>query len=73
LDVLLSNAVLEVGIYPTEGKLLPCVVACLSEGIVMEASVVKMIVKDLDSVFCHVLFEGKLGSKGLGINSPRLA
>jgi hypothetical protein len=41
---LLGNAVLEVGIYPTEGELLSCFVACLSEGIVVEASVVAMIV-----------------------------
>ncbi len=29
----------------------------------MEASVVAMVVKDLDSVFCCILFEGKLGGK----------
>ncbi len=44
LDGLLGNVVLEVGIYPTEHELLPCFVACLSEGVVVEASVVTMVV-----------------------------
>jgi hypothetical protein len=44
LDGLFSDAVLEVGIYPTEGELLPCFMACLLEGIVMKASIVTMIV-----------------------------
>ncbi len=44
LDGLLGDAVLEVGIYPTEGELLPCLMACLLEGVVMKASVVTMIV-----------------------------
>jgi hypothetical protein len=43
LDGLLGNAILEVGIYPTEGELLPCFMSCLSEGIVVEAG----------SVCCH--------------------
>ncbi len=62
-DGSLGDAILEVGIYPTEGELLPCVVACLSEGVVMEVSVVAMVVQDFDSVFCHVLFEGRLNGK----------
>ncbi len=63
LDGLLGNAILKVGIYSTKGELLPCVMACLSEGVVMEASVVAVVVQDFDSVFCRVLFEGKLGGK----------
>ncbi len=51
------------GIDPTEGKLLPCVMTGLLEGIVVEASVVTVIMQDLDSMFCHVLLEGKLGGK----------
>ncbi len=39
-----SDAVLEVGIYPTEGELLPCFMACLLEGIVVKESVIAMIV-----------------------------
>ena len=33
LDGLLGDAILEVGIYPTEGELLPCLMACLLEGV----------------------------------------
>jgi hypothetical protein len=44
LDGSLSNAVLEVGIYLTKGELLPSLMACLLEGVVMRASVVTMIV-----------------------------
>ncbi len=44
LDGSLGNAVLEVGIYPTEGELLPCLMACLLEGVVVKASIVTMIV-----------------------------
>ncbi len=62
-DGLLGNAVWEVGIYPTEGELLPCFVACLSEGIVVKASIVAMVVYNFDSVFCRVLFKGKLGGE----------
>jgi hypothetical protein len=63
LDDSLGDVILKVGVDPTEGELLPCVVAGLLEGIVMEASVVAMIIKDLDSMFCSVLLEGKLGGK----------
>ncbi len=44
LDGLHGDAILEVGIYPTEGELLPCLMACLLEGVVMKASIVTMIV-----------------------------
>ncbi len=44
LDGLLGDAILEVGIYPTEGELLPCLMACLLEGVAVKASVVAMIV-----------------------------
>ncbi len=57
LDGLLGNAILEVCIYPTEGELLPCIVACLSEGVVLKASVVAVVVQVLDSVFCCILFK----------------
>jgi hypothetical protein len=43
-DCLLGDAILEVGMYPTEGELLPCFIACLLEGVVVEASIVAMIV-----------------------------
>ncbi len=60
---MLGDAILKVGIDSTKGELLPCIMACLSEGDGVEASVVAMIVWDLDSVFCSVLFKGKLGGK----------
>ncbi len=43
-DCLLGDTILEVGIYPTEGELLLCFGACLSEGVVVEASIVAMVV-----------------------------
>ncbi len=62
-DGLLGNDILKMGIDPTYGELLPCVMACLSEGVVMKASIVAVIMEDLDSIFCSILFKGKLGSK----------
>jgi hypothetical protein len=44
LDGLLGDAILKVGIYPTEGDLLPCFMAYLSEGIDVELSIVAMVV-----------------------------
>ncbi len=62
-DGSLGNAVLEEGIYPTEGKLLPCIVARLLEGVVMESSIVTVVVQDFDSVFYRILLKGKLCGK----------
>jgi hypothetical protein len=63
LDGLLGDAILKVGIDPTEGELLPCVVACLLEGVVMEVLVIAVIMEDLGSMFCSILFKGKLGGE----------
>jgi hypothetical protein len=55
LDGLLGYAILKLGIDPTKGDLLPCIVARLSEDTVMEASVVAVLMEDLDScstVYC---------------------
>jgi hypothetical protein len=60
---LLGDAILKVGIDPTEGELLPCVVACLSEGVAVKMSVVAVVMEDLDSILCSVLLKGKLGSE----------
>jgi hypothetical protein len=60
---LLGNAILKVGIDSTEGELLPCIVACLSEGVVVETSIVAMVMEDLDSMLCSILLEGKLGGE----------
>ncbi len=50
----------------------PCVMECLLEGIVMEASIVAMVVQDLNSVFCHVLFKGKLGNEHFSLSIVEL-
>jgi hypothetical protein len=60
---LLGNAILKVGIDPTEGESLPWVMACLSKGIIMEAPIVTVVMKDLDPMFCSVLLESELGGK----------
>ncbi len=62
-DGLLGNAILKVGADPTEGETLPCILACLLEGIVVEASIVAVIMEDLDSMLCSVLLKSKLGSE----------
>ncbi len=60
---MLGNAILKVGIDPTEGKLLPYVVACLLEGVVMKTSVVAVVMEDLDSMLCSILLKGELGGE----------
>jgi hypothetical protein len=62
-DGSLGDAILKVGIDPTEGELLPRVVACLSEGVVMKTSIVAVVMGDLDSMLCSILLEGKLGGE----------
>jgi hypothetical protein len=60
---LLGEAILKVGIDPTEGELLPCIEACLSEGIVVKTSIVAVVMEDLDSMLCSILPKGKLGGE----------
>jgi hypothetical protein len=55
-DCALGNSILEVGIHATEGETLMTVVACLTEGIVGETSVITVVVLDAYTV---------LGGKGL--------
>ncbi len=64
-DGLLGDAILKVGIDPTEGELLPCVVVGLLEGIVMEAFVVAVRINDLESMFCSVLHKGSFAASAL--------
>ncbi len=63
MDDLLGDAILKVGIDSTEGELLPCIVACLSECVVVETSVVAVVMEDLDSMLCSILLESKLGGE----------
>ncbi len=62
---MLGDAILKMGIDPTEGELLPCIVACLLEGVVVKTSIVTVVMEDLDSMLCSRLLEGKLGNKCL--------
>ena len=39
----LSNAILEVCIYATKAELLPCIMACLLEGVVVEPPIVTVV------------------------------
>ncbi len=60
-DRALSNAILEVGIHSTEGELLSCVMAGLSEGIVLETPVIAVVVEDLHAVLGGKCLEGAFG------------
>jgi hypothetical protein len=60
----LNDAILEVGVYATEGKLLACVVACLLEGIVREAPIVTVVVLDPNAMLGSEGLEGAFGGKG---------
>jgi hypothetical protein len=61
-DGLLGNAILEVSIYTTKGKLLARIMTCPLEGVVVELPIVAVVVEDFHSVFGRVLLKGKLGS-----------
>ncbi len=43
--------------------MLPCIVACLLEGVVVKTSVVAVVMEDLDSMLCSILLKGELGGK----------
>ena len=63
-DGALGDAILEVGVYATEGKLLACVVACLPEGIVGEAPIVAVVVLDPNAMLGSEGLEGAFGGDG---------
>jgi hypothetical protein len=58
---LLSNAILEVGVYATEGELLSCNVARLLEDVVMKLPFVTVIVFDFDTVLGIIPLKGTFG------------
>jgi hypothetical protein len=72
-DGLFCNAILEVGVDPTEGEPLPLCTAAVFEGVVCKSSVVAMVVEFVDAVLFskvlkgsfgfHCLFGGELGHK----------
>ncbi len=49
-DCVLGDFILEVGIHATEGETLMTVVACLTEGIVGETSIITVVVLDAYTV-----------------------
>ena len=57
----LGNAILEVGVYATEGELLTRVMTCLFEGIVGESPIVTVVVVDSDAMFGSKGLEGAFG------------
>ncbi len=64
-DGLLGNAILEVSVYATEGKLLVLFVACLLERIVRELPVVAMIMLNFYAVLGGEGLKGAFGGDGL--------
>jgi hypothetical protein len=63
-DGFFSNAILEVGIDPTEGKLLSFSNAAVCEGAVCKLFVVAVVVEDADAVLLGKVLEGLLGFHG---------
>ena len=63
-DGFLCNAILEVGIDPTEGESLSFCTAAVLEGVVCKMSVVAVIVEDADAVLFGEVLEGLLGIHG---------
>jgi hypothetical protein len=63
-DGFLGNAILEVGIDPTEGKSLSFCTAAVLEGVVCKLSVVAVVVEDADAVLLGKVLEGSLGVHG---------
>ncbi len=64
-DGFLGNAIMEVGVDPTEGELLPFGNAAVLEGIVCKSSVVTVVVEYAYAVLLGEVFKGLLGFRGL--------
>jgi hypothetical protein len=64
-DGFLGNAILEVGVDPTEGELLPFGTAAVLEGIVCKLSVVAVVVEYAYAVLLGEVFKGLFGLHGL--------
>ena len=60
----LGNSILEMGVHAAKGELLSRLVACLSEGVVLESAIVAMIVQNFNTVVSGELLEGTLGLDG---------
>ena len=57
-DGLFCNAVLEMGVDPTEGEMLPLCTAAVLEGIVCKLSIVAVVVEDTDAVLLGKVLQG---------------
>ena len=57
----LGDAILEVGVYATEGELLVCVMTCLFEDVDGKLPIVTVVVVDSDAVFGSKGLEGVFG------------
>ncbi len=57
-DGLFCDAVLEVGIDPTEGETLPLCTAAVLEGIVCKSSIVAVVVEDTDAMLLGKVLKG---------------
>jgi hypothetical protein len=64
-DSLLSDAILERGIDPVEGKLLLLCLTCCAKFVVCKAAIVAVVVLDLHAVLGSEAFKSALGIKGL--------
>ncbi len=63
-DGFLCNAILEVGIDPTEGELLSFGAAAVLEGVVCKTFVVAVVVEDANAVLFGKVLKGLLGIHG---------
>ncbi len=63
-DGFLCNAILEVGIDPTEDESLSFCIAAVLERVVCKLSVVAMVVEDADAVLLGKVLKGLLGVHG---------
>jgi hypothetical protein len=64
VDGALGDAILKVGVYATEGKLLAHILACLFEGVVGKSPIVTVVVVDSDAVFGSEGLKGTFGGDG---------
>jgi hypothetical protein len=60
-DFLFCDAILVMGIDPTEGETLPLCTAAVLEGFVCKLSIVTVVVEDTDAVLLGKVFEGLFG------------
>ncbi len=63
-DGFFCNAILKVGIDPTEGESLSLSTAAVLEGVVCKLSVVAVVVEDADAMLLSKVLEGLLGFHG---------